>query len=68
MEATVKEFKEPMADSSIVKPAILDIVILSSIDPVALDQACFDLINKSNEHWKREIAKKNRRENRTPYY
>ena len=87
VRATVKEFKEAMADaaSSIVdyfkgniayvavmanisidcdcngnpeKPAISDIGILSSTDPVALDQACFDLINKSNEPGKEKLLKR----------
>ena len=31
------------------EPQIKDIGILASTDPVAIDQACFDLINKTNE-------------------
>ena len=40
------------------KPAISDIGILSSTDPVALDQACFDLVNKCNEEGKEKLLKR----------
>ena len=30
-------------------PCIKDIGILASLDPVAIDQACIDLVNKSND-------------------
>ena len=40
------------------KPAISDIGILSSTDPVALDQACFDLVNKCNETGKEKLLKR----------
>lgn len=34
-------------DSNPAKPEIADIGILSSVDPVALDQACYDLVSKA---------------------
>ena len=40
------------------KPAISDIGILSSTDPVALDQAAYDLICKSNEPGKEKWLKR----------
>ena len=39
-------------------PEMKDIGILASIDPVALDQACVDLIYKSNDKGKENLIKR----------
>ena len=39
-------------------PCMEDVGILSSTDPVALDQACFDLVNKCNEEGKEKLLKR----------
>ena len=39
-------------------PKIADIGILSSLDPVALDQACLDLVYKSDDPGKKDLIKR----------
>ncbi|MCQ2819254.1 MAG: DUF362 domain-containing protein [archaeon] len=39
-------------------PCMKDIGILSSVDPVALDKACFDLINNSDEEGKKDLLER----------
>lgn len=39
-------------DSSPEDPRMGDIGILASLDPVALDRACTDLVRSSDDHWK----------------
>ena len=39
-------------------PCIKDIGILSSTDPVALDQACIDLVYQSNDPGKKELIER----------
>ena len=39
-------------------PEMKDISILASIDPVALDQACVDLVYKSNDKGKENLIKR----------
>ena len=39
-------------------PCMKDIGILSSTDPVALDQACLDLIYNSNDPGKKELIER----------
>ena len=40
------------------KPEIADIGILASDDPVALDQACVDLVYKSNDAGKKALIER----------
>lgn len=44
-------------------PCMKDIGILSSLDPVALDQACLDFINKSNDPGKDHFLERVNRQN-----
>ena len=39
-------------------PCIADIGILSSLDPIAIDQACVDLVNKSNDKGKEHFLER----------
>ncbi len=39
-------------------PAMKDIGVLSSLDPVALDQACYDLIKNSDDPGKEKVLKR----------
>ena len=39
-------------------PKIADIGILSSLDPVALDQACLDLVYQSDDPGKRDLIQR----------
>lgn len=39
-------------------PCIKDIGILASLDPVAIDQACIDLVKNSNDEGKEHLLKR----------
>ena len=39
-------------------PCLKDIGILASLDPIAIDQACIDLVKKSNDEGKRHFLER----------